>query len=208
MARAVLCPKCKSLLPLPFRARDVGSWISVSCPKCKRQVDGLITESEPSKGNEGGWAKQIEPTKEMEEEAEIIASTIPGVGALYALGNTKEVAKLIGLRLLSFAILFLFFGGTLAVHLSNPYFLVAVSCVFILLAHISCLVSDKVDFPAIIKDWDVVFIFPLCAYVLFILVPLVVFEILLLAINPLFILLDLVIAVLLFTALAEKKANR
>ena len=208
MTRSVLCPKCKSLLPLPFRPRDAGVRVSVLCPKCDRQVDRLIVDSGPPLKNKGDRAEEAEPSEDVvEEEAEVVASTVPGLGALYVLGNTKEVAKLVGLRLISFGLLFLLFGGTFAINLSNPYFLIAASCVFILLGHIGCFISDKVNFSAIIKDWDVLSVFVLCAYILFILVPLVLLEILLLAINPLFILLDLVIAVVLFTALAEKKSN-
>jgi hypothetical protein len=207
MTRSVLCPKCKSLLPFPFRPRDAGVRVNVLCPNCDRQVDGLIVDPGPPLKNEGGWAKETEPTKEVEEEAEVIASAVPGIGALYVLGNTKEVAKLLGLRLLSFTALFLLFGGTFTVHQFNPYFLVAASCIFILLGHICCLISDRVKFPTIIKDWDILSFFTLSVFIVFILLPLLVFEVLLLTINPLFFLLDLVIAVVLLTTLGEKKPN-
>ncbi|NYZ74169.1 hypothetical protein H0O00_03430 [Candidatus Micrarchaeota archaeon] len=204
MALSLICPKCRSAITSTSMPPRVGLTMPARCPRCG-DVDAFILHSGAEA--EGDWAKETEPTKEVEEEADVLASVIPAVGALYVLGNAKEVTKLIVLRLISFGLLFILFGGTFAISLSNPYFAVLASCAFILLAHASFTLSDRLNPSAIIKKYDIFVFFGLSAWLLVILGPLLAFEILLLALSPIFFLVDLVIAVVAFTAILEKKTN-
>ena len=138
--------------------------------------------------------KDAEPTEKEAREAEILASAVPAGGALMAIGDTKEVAKLLLFRIALFGLAFLLFGGSLAVSFQNPCFILAGSSFFILVVHALFVIGSKIDIRAMMSGSEIFTI--IIATLSFVMAfgPLVFFEVMLLAFAPLFFILDIVIA--------------
>ncbi len=147
--------------------------------------------------------------EKVDEEEEVLETAIPGLDAIAVAGNTKKVAVFIFLRIAFFSLSFFVFKGAFVVTLTNPYFLVLCSSVFLAAFHILKWASDR--FGLYDKTGDIlrsasndrsplglfVDLFGMIAAGLFIFMfvgPLLLFELLLASQNVLFLVLDLTLA--------------
>ncbi len=168
------------------------------CPNMKKS-------GRQSRVDEGEWAHALEPTGDDALKADALISAFPAGPAIASIGDSVRVATFIGMRMVAFSIAYLVIGGALAPSISNPYFLVAVSSLFLALANLAVLLARRLGLPSYaLRGSDIfetiaVFI---SAGVLTVAVigPLLVFEVLLLAFTPQFFLLDLLLTVLSFLA--------
>jgi hypothetical protein len=204
MTLALLCPKCKSIIHASFVRPKSKLTIPASCPKCG-DVDAFIVESGRAKGG-ANWARDAEPTTLEDEEVELMGSIIPAGGALFSIGNSLHVARFIGLRLLFFGAAFLIFGDYGPMNLQNPYLLVLGSSIFLLLSHIVYLIGGRLNLLSFIREFDFMGFSAIFLGVLALAVvgPLLVFEVLLIAFNPLFFLIDAGVSVISFLLWREE----
>ncbi|MFH0884942.1 MAG: hypothetical protein V1861_04490 [Candidatus Micrarchaeota archaeon] len=206
MTRALICPRCRTIIPGAFYPPKAKLAMAATCPKCG-DVEAMIVElGRETRG--GKWAKDVEPTELEDQETELISSIIPGGGALFSIGNSLKVARFIGLRLLVFCSAYLLFRDSGALNLQNPYVLVLGSSLFLLLSHLAYLISGRLNLRSFIKEYDATAGFFLVLTALMVLGPLLVFEVLLIAFSPLYFLLDAAIAALSFFLWREEAGSK
>lgn len=167
MPRALLCPKCKSYMPVPARMPRSGNTVNVACRRCGINVDAFIVEldKEPKTLRPG----DADPTEQDEEVVRSISS-LPILSALTSVGSHMRVLLFVLARLSIFFLLFFLTSTDFQVHLLNPYFLVIGSSLAVVIAHLLSLVNLPSPFDAL---WGIVrYIF---GYL-----PVIAFEILLL----------------------------
>ncbi len=156
-----------------------------------------------------GGAAEDALEERVDEEEEVLVSAVPGLDAISIAGNTKKVAAFIFLRIAFFSLSLFVFKGAFVVTLTNPYFLVLCSSVFLASFHILKMASDR--FGLFERTGEAlkaasesrtpaglfVSMFGMVGAGLFIFLivgPLLLFELLLAASNVLFMLLDLTLA--------------
>lgn len=203
MALSLLCPGCKSLLPLTVPEPKPGITVGAFCSKCGKDVGALVVELSASKKS---WKlASPEPREKDKEEARELASIVPAGGALFVLGNSVEVAKFVVMRLITFGLLALVLGDRFAIDLKNPYFLAAASCVLLVLAHILYLTVGRMNQSRVMTD---LIMMGLVAIALPVITLLVIGELLLAFINPLFLVLDLALCWILILVRDEFAGRR
>ncbi len=157
-------------------------------------------------GDRGGVSSLDE---KVDEEEEVLVSAVPGLDAISMAGNTRKVAAFIFLRIAFFSLSFFVFKGAFVVTLTNPYFLVLCSSVFLAAFHGLKWASDR--FGLFDKTGELLkaatnsrtpagffgSMFGMIGAALFLLMiigPLLFFELMLAASNVLFLILDLTLA--------------
>ena len=136
------------------------------------------------------------------EEADAIMSMVPAGLALYAIGNTKKMVQFLIFRGIVFAVLFFFSGIAFKVDLQNPSFLLLGSSAALLLGHaVYVVVAPRAK--DIAESGSLTFIV-LVALTIFLLIPILVFEVLLLAFAPYFFIADIVIGIVSLALISGK----
>ncbi len=187
----VVCPICKTVLPVLLKMPKIGTQkTNETCPHCNKKVRGRVTDHIS--------INHVEPIHKdvKEEEANIISNSIPALDAISTIGNSNKVGRFILVRIALFGFSFFAFHGIFTITLTNPYFLVLVSSVSLIMCHIIHIISNRSNIMKSIADWGILGMFPLLIYLFFIIGPLILFEILLLASNPLFIIGDILVGIL------------
>lgn len=195
MASILLCPECKSRIDVPFFMPKSGPRIHVQCPKCDKEVNAFmvtIRDADVRKNLE----LETEPTEREGREAQILAWAVPAGGALMAIGNGREIAKLLAGRVALFGVILLISGISIQPSLQNPFFLIACSSVFLLAAHAVYVIGSKIGIRAMARASKTFSIIAAGLAILFAFGPLVFFEAMLLAFAPLFFFADITIAII------------
>lgn len=193
MPRALLCPKCKSVMPIPPKMPRYGTNVNVFCKKCDENVDALVIQldKESIELKEG----DLDPTEQDKEEVEALSS-MPLLSSIYVIGDSLEVVKFLIIRTLAFALLFFFTGSGFLVSFSNPAFLILGSSVSVAVMHLLYILRPASS-SGLALPWGL-------ALILLGLLPLVVFEVLLFAVSLLYVLVEVGVALISVALIKER----
>jgi|GEM_PF-2909174 len=179
MSKALLCPNCKSSMMLPSKKKDIGRSVDAFCKTCWKDVTAAIVQD----------GKKAKPAR------------LPSLSAaiFYSIGNIVEITKFNFTRLLVYLIIFLQFGGNTALCLCNPYIVILLSTLFLVLLHMIISFMPQFISSAALKRIYTAKVF------VFGVLPLVAVELFLASVNFLFVIIDFAIALALLVSIKKRR---
>lgn len=163
---------------MTMTSKSVEKSLAVFCKTCWKDVDALIIKS-----------------TEKQKPAPL-RSTISVLA--YAISSRVEMLKLILLRLIIYLIIFIEFEGTTNLCICNPYVLVLLSTSSLILLHLIAAVMPQFLISSLLKKLY------MARLIVFGVLPLAVFEVLLLNANPMFVIIDLALGLMLLTSIKKR----
>lgn len=166
---------------LPSKKKGAGSSVDVFCKTCWKDVSAAVVQAD----------KKAKPPPFPS-----LVAAIP-----YAMGNLAEIRTFNFSRILVYFVIFLQFGGNMDLCLCNPYVLLLLSTLFVILLYlITRFMPQFVSLLALKRLYTAkLFAFGV--------LPLVVIELLLANVNPMFIIIDLAIGLMLLTSIKKRRGN-
>jgi hypothetical protein len=189
---ALLCPKCKSYLPLPQKRPKAFTTLNVFCKICNNNVDAFIVQVDENAKDFN--SKDAEPT-EFDKNVVNSLSSLPILSAFYCVGNTSAVVKFIIVRILLFLPFLFLTENPIQIHLTNPYSLIIGSSAALVIFHVLYVVKLPSDLRMI----------RIPALWLLGILPLVLFELLLIASNLTYFIFDATIVFISIMLLNSKE---